>query len=464
MKLTNSLTKTKSELDRNQVSLYTCGPTVYDYVHIGNWRAFVYADTLRRVIKAGGLKLNSVMNITDVDDKTIHRSVKEKVELDEITRKYETAFLNDGSELGIDLSGTKLVRATEEIESMKQMISMIHQAGMAYVSDDGVYFMISAYQEKYPHAYGILSNLPQDASKAHHRIDNDEYDKDDARDFALWKKSDPGEPAWDLEIAGQTITGRPGWHIECSAMSTKYLGQPFDIHTGGIDLVFPHHENEIAQARAATGKDLAGIFVHNEHLLVEGKKMSKSLGNFYTLAHIKQRGLHPLALRLLLLQSHYSSQQNFTWQSLEAAQNTLVNLYAWSDLRFQDLPPVKIKLGQKLEDTKSQILTALNDDLDTPAAFAALSRLVNGMEAITAIPEDIDSFERFLTFLDGVLGLEFAERQDINNDQKTRIDQRQKAKTQGNYELADKCRQDLADEGLAINDTPEGPRWRRTKI
>jgi cysteinyl-tRNA synthetase len=436
---------------------------VYNYVHMGNWRAFVFADTLRRAIRSSGHGLKSVMNITDVDDKTIHRSVQEKVELKDITRKYEQAFLSDGQELGIDLSDTKLVRATAEIEAMKQLILQLHDKGMAYVKEDGVYFMISAYQQKYPHEYGILSSLPQDAGKTHHRIDNDEYDKQDVRDFALWKKSDPGEPAWNLEIAGKTITGRPGWHIECSAMATKYLGQPFDVHTGGIDLVFPHHENEIAQSKAATGLDLAGIFVHNEHMMVDGKKMSKSLGNFYTLADVKQRGFHPLALRLLLLQSHYGSQQNFTWDALAAAQNFYLNIAAFADRQFQDTGGPDKALKQEFESTRSKILEALQDDLDTPRALAALSNLlIKTSDTKLYIVYLIE----FLELLEACLGLRLTDkyRYDITLDQKKLIKERVRSRTKGDYKRSDQIRQQLSDAGLEILDTPSGPRWRRTTI
>lgn len=452
MQLFNSLSRQLEDfkpLDGKTATVYSCGPTVYDRVHIGNWRAFVVADTLRRALRLAGYEVKAAMNITDVDDKTIHRAVAEKTELKTITQRYEQLYLEEAGDLGIELDGVKTVRATDELKAMRRLIQDIHGAGYAYVADDGVYFSIAKYQAKYP--YGVLSPIKLDAAKLRERIDNDEYDKADARDFALWKRSDLGEPAWELEIDGQTISGRPGWHIECSAMSTKYLSQPFDIHTGGIDLLFPHHENEIAQTKAATGQSLAKFFVHNEHLLVNGQKMSKSLNNFYTLADVHKHQFHPLSLRLLFLQSHYRNQQNFTWEALAAAENRLLELYAWADLLHQTkfAKPMSPTEGRQLE---SELRTALEHDLDTPKALAVISAHI-----------DKSPVKSPLTLLDQAFGLNLNRRPDITADLKTLLSKRETARSQHNFEAADKLRQELVEQGIEIDDTAHGPRWRRIK-
>lgn len=447
MKLYNTLTKKNEELKPlhgNTVSIYSCGPTVYDHVHIGNLRSFIFTDVLRRAIQAEGFELNAVMNITDVDDKTIHRSLKEyrsdtpEKGLKELTQKYEALYLEDCKAVGIDLSDTKLVRATEHIQDMTQLITELTKSEMAYVGDDGIYFDISAYQSKY--TYGLLSRI--EIADSQHRIDNDEYDKNDARDFALWKKADVGEPTWDISINGQTISGRPGWHIECSAMSVKYLGQPFDIHTGGVDLVFPHHENEIAQSKAVSGEDLATTFVHNEHLLVDGKKMSKSLNNFYTLNEIKTKGYDPLVFRLLILMSHYRSQQNFTWEALEAAQNTLANLYSWADLVHQ---------GSSHEATwLSAFSSAIANDLSTPEALAILQSHLDEAPSTDT-----------LKAIDEILGIGLSGRPDISTEQKAIIKAREQARDNKDFAVSDKLRSQLRDQKIEIEDTPTGPHWRR---
>ena len=329
MKLYNTLTRETEEvkpLKGDEIRIYSCGPTVYDHIHIGNLASFIHADALRETLKAEGYKVRHVMNITDVDDKTIKRSREEypdlepKEALKKLTSKYEELFKKDMEEVGNDLSAIEFVRATDYIPRMQELIRKLHKGGFAYIADDGVYFSIEAYK-KSGKTYGQLLEINSE-NTSKNRIANDEYDKESAHDFALWKKVRPHEPSWDFELGGKDLAGRPGWHIECSVMSTDVLGQPFDIHTGGVDLIFPHHENEIAQSTA--GKDeylLAKLFFHNEHLLVDGKKMSKSLNNFYTLEDITKKGIDPLAFRLLVLQSTPRNQANFSWKILQAAQN-----------------------------------------------------------------------------------------------------------------------------------------------
>ena len=448
MKLHNTLNRQTEEfkpLKDGEVSLYTCGPTVYDHVHIGNFRTYLLEDLLRRTLKSNGLKVNHVMNITDVDDKTIRRSRElypddePKEALKKLTSQYETVFLDDAKKLGIDFSGSQIARATEHIPQMQALIKEIPGK---YVSDDGVYFDIAKDDQ-----YGVLVNLNRDHE--HHRINNDEYDKDHVADFALWKVEHPSEPTWEFELDGKNIAGRPGWHIECSAMSTQYLGQPFDIHTGGVDLMFPHHENEIAQSRAAKGVDLAKVFVHGEHLLVDGKKMSKSLNNFYTLDDIIKKDIDPLAFRLLALQSHYRSQLNFTWESLEAAQANLNSLRAWADQVHQ---PAQEQISAEAEaQLQGSVKDAVYDDLNAAKALAALNETIDKAAPTQGI----------LEFLDNLLGLGLSGRNDITGEQKELIAQRNKAREDQDWAKADELRNQLAAQDIEIRDTDNGAVWAR---
>ncbi|HKZ52746.1 MAG TPA: cysteine--tRNA ligase, partial [Candidatus Acidoferrales bacterium] len=274
-------------LEPPRVRMYTCGPTVYDYAHIGNFRTFVFQDLLRRWLRARGYEVKQVMNITDVDDKTIANAAAAGLSLRDYTEKYTQAFREDSRLMGLE-EPEVLVRATDHIDDMVALIQRLEEKGLAYRSDGSLYYRI----QKFP-AYGQLSKIDLDGIKAGARVDVEEYDKTDPRDFALWKAAKPGEPSWSTPL-GQ---GRPGWHIECSAMSMKYLGESFDIHTGGVDLIFPHHENEIAQSEAATGRPFVRFWLHAEHLLVEGERMAKSKGNFYTLRDLLARGHKPSAIR-----------------------------------------------------------------------------------------------------------------------------------------------------------------------
>lgn len=458
MKLHNTLSKKVEEfkpIKPGQVSLYTCGPTVYDHVHIGNLRTYIFEDMLRRTLKSSGQSVSHVMNITDVDDKTISRS-QEKYPAEEshealrkLTREYEELFYSDAAKVGIDLSGSKIIKATDHIDDMQ---TLIRQIPAKYIGDDGVYFDIEAYKN-----YGALVKL--DRSHKHHRIDNDEYDKDHVADFALWKAKVEGEPSWDFEIDGQNMPGRPGWHIECSAMSVKYLGQPFDIHTGGVDLIFPHHENEIAQCRSALTKPLANYFTHAEHLLVDGRKMSKNLKNFYVLDDILAKNFDPLAFRLLVLQSHYRHQLNFTWQALGSAQSFLHRLRTWADLRFQPELGHSKDAGSVLPKALKKIEEALSDELNTGQALAILSGLANVAEQKGVNP---DKLVAFLDNIDKLLGLGLADGHDIGDADKSLIDRREQARTANNWAKADEIRQELQGRGLEINDTPHGPVWSRT--
>jgi cysteinyl-tRNA synthetase len=468
MNLYNTLTHTIDELkplDGETVRMYTCGPTVYDHAHIGNLSAYVFADTLRRAIGLSNHTLEHVMNYTDVDDKTIRRS-REEYKNEEphralrlLTDKFITIFNDDMRKVGNDVTALTFVRATDPvtIEGMKTLITQLHQAGFAYIADDGVYFSIDDYR-KAGKVYGQLSEITtQSTSEA--RIQNDEYDKESAHDFALWKRQKDGEPAWDFMLDGQNLTGRPGWHIECSVMSHQKLGQPFDIHTGGVDLIFPHHENEIAQSTAVENNPvMASMFFHSEHLLVDGKKMSKSKQNFFTLEDVIAKGHDPLAFRLKVLQSHYRNQVNFTWESLEAAQNLLHSLRAWADLRHQQAA-YKKGLDDSYKEGLKTILAAMQDDLDTPKAVSVLATLANESEGKGV---DAEKIEPLLSVIDRIFGLQLAARPDITHSQKDLIADREQARQAKNWTKSDELRDKLTAQGIAIRDTGSGPLWERT--
>jgi cysteinyl-tRNA synthetase len=467
MKLYNTLTRKVEDFTPHKdktVRMYSCGPTVYDHIHIGNLSAFIYADTLRRALKANNYQIKHVMNFTDVDDKTIRRSQERypedapEIALKKLTDEYKQIFLVDMYEIGNDVNALEFISATDSIDLMQKLIKELYNKSFAYIADDGVYFSIEKYRAS-GKKYGQLLELNQDNTSAA-RINNDEYDKDSVHDFALWKLQKNNEPAWEFELNGHNLLGRPGWHIECSAMSTHALGQPFDIHTGGVDLIFPHHENEIAQSTAGSEEDYAEFFVHNEHLLVDGRKMSKSLNNFYTLEDIKEKGFDPLAFRLMVLQSHYRSQSNFTWENLEAAQNRLKNWQAFSDLQFQDNYDGIKGGGDFFYDKMLKIKTTLADDLNTPEALRIISETIDETETRGVDSRD-DDFQILIKFLDDVFGLRLSERKDINKEQKLLLEKRDLARLDKKWSTSDKIRDGLADQGIGVKDTPSGQIWYR---
>jgi len=464
MKL-HTLTRKTEEfkpLDGRNVRMYSCGPTVYDHPHIGNLSGFVYIDTLRRVLKASGYDVRHVMNITDVEDKIITRSQERHPELSpedamkQLTQHYTQLFMDNVQAVGNDIAAMEFIRATDSIEGMRALIRELHDGGFAYIADSSIYFSIEKYKAS-GKTYGQLLDITSGNTSAA-RIDNDEYDKASVHDFALWKGGKPGEPAWEFELDGHDLTGRPGWHIECSAMSVAALGQPFDIHTGGVDLIFPHHENEIAQSTAGGGTVYAKTFVHNEHLLVDGRKMSKSLGNFFTIQDVLERGHDPLAFRLMILQSHYRSQANFTWDVLEAASNRLQTLQQLADLRWQ---PVG-KGNADWQPQQDEILKHLQNDLDTPQALATLSKLADQVTQTGVGAQTQDAFGQLLAWLDNLLGLDLGTRPDITHEQKDLLTQRQKARDAKDWPTSDNLRDQLKDQGIAINDAPNGQSWYRT--
>jgi cysteinyl-tRNA synthetase len=464
MKLFNSLSKQLEEFHptSGEITIYSCGPTVYERAHIGNLASFIYVDTLHRVLNLAfsDHSIKHVMNITDVDDKTIGASHEKYPELPpmealkKLTSEYEQLFMDDLNSVGIDTSSIKFVRATENIEHMQKLIKELLESGVAYLADDGIYFSIQKYKAA-GKTYGQLVEVTAE-STGQARVKNDEYDKDNVHDFALWKSQKENEPAWDFEINGKNIKGRPGWHIECSAMSVGELGQPFDIHTGGVDLKFPHHENEIAQSTANDGDLLARLFVHNEHILVDGKKMSKSLNNFYTLQDVIDKGFDPLAFRLLVLQSHYRSQAHFSWDNLESAKNTLENFYKWSDLQFQHFESHDLQVNYPI--AMNKVIEAISEDLASPQALGWFNGMIGRTDHLGI---DSNSIREFSQMIDKYLGLNLLNRSDITEEQKNIISEREDARKNQDFTKSDKLREKLKEQGIEINDTPNGPIWSR---
>ena len=459
MRFFNSLTKQKEKfepIEDNLTRIYSCGPTVYNYAHIGNLRAFIFADILQRSLKFAGYQVKWVMNITDVDDKTIRDSQKEYPDLKpmdalrKLTRFYEEAFWHDLSLLDIEKPDFT-PRATETIEEIQKIIHLIAQNGFAYEKNGSVYFDLRKYLKKYK--YGWLMDLDFSQMKFNQRVDHDEYEKENIEDFALWKATKSGEPSWDFEFQKKNLPGRPGWHIECSAMSYQYLGFPFDIHTGGVDLKFPHHENEIAQNTAAFGIEKPiNFFLHNEHILVDGRKMSKSLGNFYTLRDLENRGFSPLDYRYLCLNSHYQSKLNFTWLALESAKNSLREIRNFIERYHQEL---NSKISEKGSSYQKIFLEAISDDLNTPEALATVWQMMKDKEVMAG--EKI----RLLLRFDQVLGLgleKYVSNSEIPTEVKELVREREQYRQNKNWAKADEARLKIEKAGYQVEDTAEGVR------
>ena len=476
IKLHNTLTKQTDlfqPITPGQVSIYSCGPTVYDNVHIGNLSAFIIADTLQRMLKANDLTVTHAMNLTDVDDKTIQRS--QQMYSDEtphqalslLTSRYSEAFFQDMQAIGNSIDSLTFVRATDEktINGMRDMVQTLYDKGFAYLADDGVYFSIEAYQ-KAGHHYGQLTDITA-PSQSEARIANDEYDKDNAQDFALWKKQKADEPSWEFTLDGRDVAGRPGWHLECSVMSRQVLGQPFDIHTGGIDLVFPHHENELAQSTATHETTLAQYFVHNEHILVDGKKMSKSLNNFYTLKDLREQQVEPLAFRLLVLQSHYRRPTHFSFDNVRSASNRLHHWRNVAALRHQTHDTLHNDHDKATDDTSvslyatSQALVeALSNDLDTPQVLLLIDEAFSRLLQVRPASIHQAALTDVLETIDALLGLQLmASTPDISDDNKRLILERQRARENQDWSAADTARDALLAAGITVRDTAHGSIW-----
>ncbi|MBC8029320.1 MAG: cysteine--tRNA ligase [Pyrinomonadaceae bacterium] len=444
-----------------EVSMYYCGPTVWDYGHIGNFRSALNADILRRYLKFKGFKVTHVMNITDVEDRIIAKSQEAGLTIDDYTAKYIDALWEDFDALGCERPEI-VPRATRHVPEMVALIERLMASNHAYKSDGSIYYRIASFPD-----YGKLSkiNFAGNIAGASDRIDTDRYEKEDARDFALWKESpSPGETGWDAPIG----RGRPGWHIECSAMSMKYLGETFDIHAGGIDLVFPHHENEIAQSEGATGKQFVRYWIHFEHLKVEGETMSKSKGNYYTFRDVAAKGFSPAAVRYFLLSVPYNKQINFTFDALAGAEKTVAGL---KDFRAR-LTEAKTSSGNNaaLEATTAQAAqefeAGMDDDLNTSVALAAIHNLTRDVNtAITSKKLLEDNKLQLLELLkrfDSVLNIFGEERHEmLDTEIQNLIDERQEARRRRDFARADELRDELAGLGIILEDTKDGVRWKR---
>ena len=460
LRFKNSLTRTKEDfypIEPGKVRLYTCGPTVYDFAHIGNFRTYIFEDLLRRYLKYKDYQVTHVMNLTDVDDKTIRDSRAAGVSLKQHTQPLIKAFFEDLDALGIERA-EHYPAATDHIPEMVAMIKQLQDNGLAYEIDGNYYFKISAFPD-----YGKLANLDLTELKAGARVATDEYEKDSVSDFALWKAwdEDDGDIYWETELG----KGRPGWHIECSAMSMKYLGHHFDIHCGGVDNMFPHHENEIAQSEGATGEKFVNYWLHSEFLIVEGRRMSKSLGNYYTLREVLAKGYPAPAVRYLLLATHYRQQLNFTYKGLDAARSALeryndfmANLSEYTGGQSDG------SAGDVIDKAAAGFEEALDDDLNISGALGAVFdfiRDINRLKAENRLSADerdrsLDLIQRFDTVLN------FARKSEtLDAEIETLIRKRTEARKSKDFALADKIREDLLARGIVLEDTSQGVHWKR---
>jgi cysteinyl-tRNA synthetase len=455
-----------------EVSMYTCGPTVYDYAHIGNYRTFVFQDILRRFLKLRGFQMNHVMNLTDVDDRIIAKAAAAGVSIRDYTQKYVQAFFDDCETLGIE-APEHWIRATDYVDDMVQLIQRLQEKSFTYSGEGSIYYRIAKFPD-----YGKLSNIDVTGMQTGARVDSDRYEKESARDFALWKAPKPGEHFWETPIG----PGRPGWHIECSAMAMKLLGETIDIHTGGIDLAFPHHENEIAQSEGATGKRFVRYWMHAEHLLVEGEKMSKSLGNFFTLRDLFAKGYKPSALRFALSSVPYRRQLNFTFDGLQQAASAVERLRNFSDRLAREKFPDGQEPGmaERIAKAAQDFDEGLSDDLNTAMALAAVYDLVRDANIamdkgefrqgdVAAAQELLTAFDRIFAVIADTdaeklqaLGYGDASGAMSDADVEKMVAGRQDARKRRDFAASDSIRKELADRGIILEDSRDGSvRWKR---
>ncbi len=460
IRLTNTMTRHAEEfmpMAPGEVGLYSCGPTVYDFAHIGNFRTFCAVDLLKRFLSWEGLKVRHVCNLTDIDDRTIARAQAEGVSLGEVTDRFAKAFFEDMAALKC-LPADVFRRATQHMEEMFEILKALEAKGHAYASGGSLYFSIRSFP-----SYGELSRLDAREILDGARVDSDGYEKESARDFVLWKGMKEGEPFWESPWG----KGRPGWHLECSAMSRHYLGDTFDIHAGGADLIFPHHENEIAQSRGATGKEPVRYWFHVEFLLVNGEKMSKSKGNFYTLRDLLAQGQDAAAIRYLLLSVPYKKPLNFTIEGLEAAKASLTRIRDFA-VRFagrtaaRGTNPV---LSKALSDCRAAFREALEDDLNSALALGALFdgiRAANtGMDAGGLTQDARGEAALLLGDFEKIFGLEAMPEVSLDREIEELIASRQEARKARDFAEADRIRGQLKARGIVLEDTPQGVRWKK---
>lgn len=458
IKIYNTLTRTRDQLkpiNEGKVGIYACGPTVYNFIHIGNARPLCVFDVLRRYLEWRGLEVNFVQNFTDIDDKLIKKANEEGITVPEVAERYIAEFWTDAKGLNIRPATTH-PRATENIDEIIALIGRLVDKGYAYESNGDVYFRAARFKD-----YGKLSHQPLDELEAGARIDISEH-KENPMDFALWKGVKPGEPSWPSPWGD----GRPGWHIECSAMSQKYIGETIDIHCGGQDLVFPHHENEIAQSEAASGKDFAHYWMHNGYINVDNRKMSKSLGNFFTVREVAEKfGYEPI--RYLMISSHYRSPINYSVDILEQSRAALDRLYnCRENLVFRIKSAESGTRAYSFEPFVDEFITAMDDDLNTADGIAALFNLtkeintmLGGQPSLEDCRAALDTFDQ----LTGVLGLLYNtdDGDDVDAEVEALIEQRTEARRNRDFATADAIRNQLKEMGIVLEDTPQGVKWSR---
>jgi cysteinyl-tRNA synthetase len=445
-------------LEEGKVKIYACGPTVYGYSHIGNFRFFAFADLLRRYLRFRGYQVTFVMNVTDVDDRIINIAREKGIGINEVTEPFIKVLFEDLDTLNIEPADIS-PRATEHIEDMVNLVRALKEKGHAYEQDGSYYFSIASFPD-----YGKLARLEEVDLKAGARLDSDRYEKEDVRDFALWKACKPGEHCWDSDLG----RGRPGWHIECSAMAMRYLGKTFDIHLGGDDLIFPHHENEIAQSEGATGVPFVRYWLHARHLIIDGRKMSRSEGNFFTLRELLERGEDARAIRFLLISTHYRRMLNFSFDALKASAATLARLDEFA-LRLQEesfSPGSTGEMKEAIQRCRNDFIAAMDDDLNISEALAALFVLVRDLNVAAdegRLKADDDAAALgLLRELDKVLGVIRFDRPPLGDAEiENLIEQRIQARAQRNFAEADRIRNLLAERGIILQDTPDGTRWRK---
>jgi cysteinyl-tRNA synthetase len=444
-----------------EVRMYVCGPTVYGRGHIGNFRTFVATDLLRRTLRYNGWRVREVMNLTDVDDRIITLASEAGQDLATFTEPHVRTFAEDRAALRME-EPEVLPRATEHIPEMVDLIGRLKARGHTYAADGGEYFRIASFPE-----YGRLSRLDVAGIQAGARVDTDKYDKENARDFVLWKAKEEEPPwaHWDAPFGN----GRPGWHIECSAMSMKYLGETFDLHCGGVDLIFPHHENEIAQSACGTGRPFVRHWMHVDHLLVDDATMSKSKGNFFTLPDLYARGHRPEAIRYLLSSAHYRKALNFTWEGLQQAEASLDKIQGFVQrLGEVDRPgPVTPAVSAAVDRARGLFEAALGDDLNTPEALAAVHALVNDGNALLAAgdvtQEGALALRAGLAAMDAVFAVLLPDEDLLSPEEQALFDERQEARRRRDFKAADAARKRLEELGIILEDTAKGTRWRRRR-
>jgi len=464
LRVLNTLTRRKEifkPIRKNEVRMYTCGPTVYSVTHIGNYRSFLTADLIKKYLEFKGFVVKQVMNITDIDDKTIRDSGKEGISLKEFTERYTKIFFEDFDTLNIKRAFI-YPKASEHFEDMVKIVKALVEKGYAYEKLGSVYYNISKFKD-----YGKLSKVDLKAIKPGARVDVDEYEKENPRDFALLKRSTTEELKRGILYKSEWGNVRPGWHIECSTLSMKYLGETFDIHTGGVDLIFPHHENEIAQSEAYTGKKFVKYWLHTEYLMVNGEKMSKRLGNFITLRDLLKKGFDPKAIRYLLLSAHYRSSLNFTEESLRDVERTVTNLNDFVDR----IRKIKVngkynkELSKKVIESRNKFERFMDDDFNIPQALTSIFELVHetnkAIDQNNLSEKNLKEVHNQMMEFDKVLGIIEIKKEKLPKEIMDLIIKREGYRKRGEFELADKIRRELIEKGILIEDTPTGPRWKR---